>query len=311
MPDPVITIAMPFFNSAATLELAIRSLLNQSYDDFELLLCDDGSDDQSLAITRNFDDPRIICWSDGKRRRLAARLNECIDRARGFYFARMDADDIAYPDRLVHQLAFLVSHPEVDLCGASVMVFGKRGRPLWCFSPEKDHAGIVKSPLRGFPLWHPVWMGRVAWFRRWRYEESAWLAQDQELLLRSYQHSVFANLPWILLGYRKERISLRKLLRYKLLHIRYVRNQPGDRSAGQNLQLLLVSAARFAANCAAALAGSEQRLGHQAARQPAAAELAEWNALWMVLSTWYGAPSNELFAPASLRQGKDNNQGYL
>jgi hypothetical protein len=137
------------------------------------------------------------------------------------------------------------------------------------------------------------------------------LAQDQELLLRSYQHSVFANLPWILLGYRKERISLRKLLRYKLLHIHYVRNQPGDRSAGQNLQLLLVSAARFAANCAAALAGSEQRLGHQAARQPAAAELAEWNALWMVLSTWYGAPSNELFAPASLRQGKDNNQGYL
>ena len=107
MTNPVITIAMPFYNSAATLELAIRSLLNQSYGDFELLLCDDGSDDQGLAIARSFDDPRVICWSDGRRLRLAARLNECIDRARGRYLARMDADDIAYPDRLERQMAFL------------------------------------------------------------------------------------------------------------------------------------------------------------------------------------------------------------
>ena len=73
MTNPVITIAMPFFNSAATLELAIRSLLNQSYGDFELLLCDDGSDDQGLTIARSFRDPRVICWSDGRRLRLAAR----------------------------------------------------------------------------------------------------------------------------------------------------------------------------------------------------------------------------------------------
>ena len=57
MPNPVITIAMPFFNSAATLELAVRSLLNQSYGDFELLLCDDGSDDQGLAIAHSFRRP--------------------------------------------------------------------------------------------------------------------------------------------------------------------------------------------------------------------------------------------------------------
>src|ERR1700733_14082702 len=121
MTNPIITIAMPFYNSAATLELAIRSLLNQSYGNFELLLCDDGSDDQGFAIARSFDDPRLICWSDGRRLRLAARLNECIDRARGLYLARMDADDIAYPDRLARQLAFLGSHPDVDLCSAGIM----------------------------------------------------------------------------------------------------------------------------------------------------------------------------------------------
>jgi glycosyltransferase involved in cell wall biosynthesis len=89
MADPIITIAMPYYNSAATLELSIRSVLNQSYGDFELLLCDDGSDDLGLVVARSFDDPRVICWSDGRRLRLAARLNECIDRARGSYLASM------------------------------------------------------------------------------------------------------------------------------------------------------------------------------------------------------------------------------
>jgi glycosyltransferase involved in cell wall biosynthesis len=123
MADPIITIAMPFYNSAATLELSIRSLLNQSYGDFELLLCDDGSDDLGLVIARSFDDPRVICWSDGRRLRLAARLNECIDRARGSYLARMDADDIAYPYRLALQLAFLDQHAEVDLCSAGLLAY--------------------------------------------------------------------------------------------------------------------------------------------------------------------------------------------
>jgi glycosyltransferase involved in cell wall biosynthesis len=95
-PKPVVTVAMPLFNNAATLELSVRSLRNQSYGDFELLLCDDGSDDQGLAIAHSFNDPRVIWWSDRRRLGLAARLNECIDRARGPYLARMDAGDIAY-----------------------------------------------------------------------------------------------------------------------------------------------------------------------------------------------------------------------
>jgi glycosyltransferase involved in cell wall biosynthesis len=309
MTNPIITIAMPFYNSAATLELAIRSLLNQSYGNFELLLCDDGSDDQGLAIARSFDDPRLICWRDGRRLRLAARLNECIDRARGLYLARMDADDIAYPDRLARQLAYLGAHPEIDLCCAGAMVFGKCGQPLWRFSPAEEHAGITRAPFRGFPLWHPLWMGRIEWFRRWRYEESAWLAQDQELLLRSYRDSRFANLPQVLLGYRKERVSLRKLLHYKLLLIQYVCKEPGAASKSwQQLQLLAISAARFAANCVAQLDVFERRIGHQAAQMPTAGELTEWRNLWNLLSAWYGRPSNETFHPSSLRPTAPDEQ---
>jgi glycosyltransferase involved in cell wall biosynthesis len=305
MRNPVITIAMPFFNSAGTLELTVRSLLHQSYGDFELLLCDDGSDDQSLAIAHSFDDPRVICWSDGKRQRLAARLNQCVDRARGRYLARMDADDIAYPDRLRRQLTFLDTHPDIDLCSGGAMVFGKRGRPLWRFRPAEQHAEIVRSPFRGFPLWHPLWMGRIEWFRRWRYDERAWLAQDQELLLRSYRESSFANLPQVLLGYRKERVSLRKLFRYKTLHIQHVCSQTGaSLTSWQKLQLVVVSVARFAANCAAVLGGSERRIGHQAAQIPTAAERAEWHSLWVLLSAWYGRPVNETFLPSSVGVGR-------
>jgi glycosyltransferase involved in cell wall biosynthesis len=310
MPNPVITIAMPFYNSAATMELSIRSLLNQSYGDFELLLCDDGSDDRGLAIAQSFDDPRVVCWSDGRRLRLAARLNECIDRARGRYLARMDADDIAYPHRFAHQLAFLVTHAEVDLCSAGAMVFGKHGQPLWRFRPDREHAGITRSPFRGFPLWHPLWMGRIEWFRRWRYEESAWLAQDQELLLRSYRDSRFANLPDVLLGYRRERVTLKKLFHYKLLHIEYVCQQPGAVDSGwQKLQLLAISGARSAANCVGLLGGFECRLGHQAAKAPTAAELAEWRNLWNLLSAWYGRPSSETFRPSSLLHSAPDKQG--
>jgi glycosyltransferase involved in cell wall biosynthesis len=310
MPDPTITIAMPFYNSAATLELSIRSLLNQSYADFELLLCNDGSDDQGLAIAHSFDDPRLVCWSDGRRLRLAARLNECIDRARGRYLARMDADDIAYPDRLARQLTFLGANTDVDLCAAGAMVFGKHGRPLWRFGPALDHDAITRSPFRGFPLWHPLWMGHIEWFRRWRYEETAWLAQDQELLLRSYRLSRFANLPEVLLGYRRERVTFRKLFRYKLLHIEYVSRQPGIAGEGwQKLRLLAISGARLAANCVSLLGGLERRIGHQAAKAATVSELAEWQSVWHLLSKWYGRPSSETFVPSSLLPNPPREQG--
>jgi glycosyltransferase involved in cell wall biosynthesis len=284
MTTPYVTVAMPFYNSAATLEFAVRSILNQSYENFELLLCDDGSTDEGIEVARSFHDQRVVCWRDGRRRRLAARLNECIDRARGRYFARMDADDFAYPDRLALQLSFLDRHPEVDLCGGGAMVFRKDAQPLWRFRPEQEHKSITRSPFKGFPLWHPSWTGKIEWFRHWRYDESALLAQDQELLLRSYRNSEFANLPQILLAYRQEAVSLKKLLRYKVLFVRYACNQStGGPSDREKMLLVALTAARFAANCFAVLAGPERRLGRQGARAPSAAELVELRETWNML----------------------------
>jgi hypothetical protein len=105
-------------------------------------------------------------------------------------------------------------------------------------------------------------------------------------------------------------MTLKKLLRYKVLHIRYVCKQPGvSRGLWRKLQLVGVSAARFAANCVAVFAGFENRIGHQAARAPSAAELAEWRTLWNLLAAWYGRPSSETFRPASLLTPEKDRRG--
>jgi glycosyltransferase involved in cell wall biosynthesis len=207
---PLVTIALSMHNAGATIQCAIRSLLAQSFGDWELIVFDDGSSDDSAEIVRGFADPRIQVHSDGKRLALAARLNQAIDLARGAYFARMDADDIAYPDRIQRQIAFLQAHTEVDLVGSSMMVFTGDGVPVGLFPSRATHAEICARPFAGFYLAHPTWMGKSEWFRRWRYDTSSRKSQDQDLLLRSYSTSCFAGLPEPLVGYRQDALSLRK-----------------------------------------------------------------------------------------------------
>jgi glycosyltransferase involved in cell wall biosynthesis len=308
MPNPTISIAMPFFNSRSTLALAIRSMLQQSFEDFELLLCDDGSTDGSLEIARSFKDPRVIVWSDGGRRRLAARLNECIDRARGPYLARMDADDVAFPDRLRTQLRFLEQRAEVDLCGGQALVFGAKGTALWRFTPPVRHRAIVMQPYRGFPLWHPTWMGKTEWFRRWRYKETALLGQDQELLLRSYEQSCFANVPELVLGYRQEHVSIKKLARYKLLWTKFVfDHEGGSMPVHRRAAFITIQMARLGANCVAALGGPTRRLGRQGAEAPTPEQLEAWRALWSGLQAAESTSSelmhSQAFGTEALRSG--------
>ena len=89
-----ITIGIPFYNAEAYLADAIRSVFAQTYEDWELILIDDGSTDNSLAIARSVDDPRVRVYSDGKNKKLASRLNELTQLATYEFIARMDADDV-------------------------------------------------------------------------------------------------------------------------------------------------------------------------------------------------------------------------
>jgi glycosyltransferase involved in cell wall biosynthesis len=210
---PLITVALPAFNSGRTIGAAILSILRQSYGNFELLVMDDGSSEDTVRVAQSIEDPRIALVADGVHRGLPAQLNRAIDMARGKYFARMDADDIAYPSRFQRQVEFLNSHPDVDLLGSSMTIFRNDGSLLGTRRCPRTHAEICARPWHRFPMAHPTWMGRIEWFRANRYDEHAVRMEDRELLLRTYSTSHFANIPEALLAYREDSLSLRTLLR--------------------------------------------------------------------------------------------------
>src|SRR5579863_8480529 len=128
--EPLVSVALPAFNAERTIGQAIRSILLQTHRNWRLLLADDGSTDNTIAIARAFADPRIEILPSTGREGLSRRLNACIDRAQGSYLARMDADDVSYPARFEKQIAFLLAQPSVDLVGSQAMVFGIEGRPV-------------------------------------------------------------------------------------------------------------------------------------------------------------------------------------
>jgi glycosyltransferase involved in cell wall biosynthesis len=210
---PVVSIGMPVFNCEKTLAIAIRSILNQTYGNWQLLLMDDGSTDRTLEVARSFDDPRISVLSDHSHKGLVPRLNQAIEMSRGEYFARMDGDDVAYPERLERQTKYLEQHPEVDLLGCGMLVFKGDGVAVGSRSVPETHEEICQRPAAGFCIGHPTWMGRTAWFRAHPYDASAIHTEDQVLLLKSYLTSCFACLPKILCGYQEDRLVLRKILR--------------------------------------------------------------------------------------------------
>jgi len=212
MSDPLISIGMPVFNNAATLKESICSIIMQHYKNWELLIMDDGSTDESMEIASAFTDSRIKIVTDGENRGLAARMNQAVSMSRGELFARMDADDIAYPRRLLVQQAYLKEHPGVDLLGCGSLVFSKGRRSCGIRIYPEMHADICATPGSGLLLMHPTWMGKIDWFRQSTYNETLKKAQDQELLLRTFNHSVFANVPEILMAYREDQVGLKKTL---------------------------------------------------------------------------------------------------
>src|ERR1041384_3373929 len=116
MQKPKVTVIFPVFNGEKFLHLSIRSILNQTFRDFELLLIDDGSTDKTREIISGFEDARIRFLSNEKNEGLIFTLNLGIAEAHGEFLARMDADDIAFPERLQKQVDFLEANPGTGIC---------------------------------------------------------------------------------------------------------------------------------------------------------------------------------------------------
>lgn len=127
-----VSIIMGIYNCAKTLEEAIESILVQSYDDWELIMCDDGSTDDTFEVASKYMkkySSRIVLIKNEQNIGLAATLNHCLKYAKGKYIARMDADDICKRDRLKKELEYLTKHPEYAIIGCAYEFFDSNG--IW------------------------------------------------------------------------------------------------------------------------------------------------------------------------------------
>jgi glycosyltransferase involved in cell wall biosynthesis len=209
---PLVSVIMSMRNSAPTVGAAVRSVVLQRLRDWELIVIDNGSSDDSGAIVAGFDDARIRLVREDRTSFLAVRLNQAVALARGEFIARMDADDICFPERLAEQVARLREDPQLDLLCCAAVVFRSSGELVGEMPVRLCHQEIAERPFVGFPFPHPTWCGRASWFRENPYNAELGYAEDQDLLLRSFRHTRLGGLDRVLLAYRQDRLALNKLL---------------------------------------------------------------------------------------------------
>jgi glycosyltransferase involved in cell wall biosynthesis len=280
---PTLSVGLPVSDAEGTLATALTSIRCQTYADWELLVLDDFSEDasQGIALEIAEADPRVRVLAPRGPQGLVPRLNEGISAARGQYFARMDADDVAYPTRFEEQLKFLQGHPSVDVVGTSILVFRGDGIPRGVREAASAHDAICSRPRAGFKLFHPTWMGKIKWFRDYGYRTSARGWEDQELLFRAFRDSCFANLRKPLLGYREDRIPLRRATRARADYAKIViEYEAACGRYGHAIATVFEQTAKALAEITAIGLGLEDMLRNRAT--PATSDsLAEWRDIWL------------------------------
>lgn len=199
--SPLISIVMPCFNAARWLPEAISSLRSQTYRNFELIVIDDGSTDATPEILTSLlrNDPRVKVLRTPKNLGIVAALNRGLNEAQGEVVARMDADDIAKPERFRQQLYLLEAG--VDLCGSWFTEFGL-GVSRTVRWPHRE-AAVRAAMLFQNALCHPTVMARRAVFENLRYREDYNLAEDYDLFGRACTDFHVANVPEALVRYRR------------------------------------------------------------------------------------------------------------
>ena len=274
---PIVTIGMPSYNCRHTIAYSIASILNQTFEDWELIVYDDGSTDGTVLTARRFRDPRIRIIETGRNRGLGSSLNSIVADCKTKFFARMDADDIAYSGRLQEQVKYFEAHPDVDLLGGSMMVFRSGGEALGLRRADETHEQICAHPMTGISMAHPTWMGRTAWFRRNPYRADAIRMEDWELLLRTYRTSKFANVSRAVLGYREDSLSITKIFAARRNICRTVLAYAGDNSAPRaGLKSVMGQLARFTLDVTAVGTGLNHRLLRHRVPPFTTTDLVQW-----------------------------------
>ncbi len=206
-PPPRVSVILPTYNGEKYLGLAVRSVLRQTFGDFELLVLDDGSTDTTPRILQRLaasdERMRVISLPHGG---IVAALREGVRQARANLIARMDGDDICLPERFARQVEYLDAHPEVVVLGTNWVGIDPAGRPFWRSRKFVTESAAIRASIeRGTnPMLHPSVMFRPAAYERtggYRFREDSF--EDHDLWKRLIAEGEFANLPEVLTLYRR------------------------------------------------------------------------------------------------------------
>jgi glycosyltransferase involved in cell wall biosynthesis len=201
----LVSIVMPVFNAAAYVNEAIQSILDQTHSFFELIIINDGSTDATTEIINGFSDHRIRLYSNETNRGIVYSLNLGIEKSNGKYIARMDADDIAFNNRIEKQVQFLEANPEVILLGSGIIELNQEAvvasRPNQITTDEQ----IKINLLTNVSFYHPTVMIRSSVLKEnplLRYDPNQPHIEDYDFWIKLIPFGKFANIQEPLLYYR-------------------------------------------------------------------------------------------------------------
>lgn len=205
---PTVSVLMAVYNGASYLRSAIESMLHQTFTDFEFIIINDASTDESEAIILSYTDERICYHKNESNLQLPASLNKGLALAKGKYIARMDADDISLSHRLHTQFNYMEAHPEIGICGSWGKIIGNNEGKIWRYPTE--HEEIKTMLFFRNCLIHPTVFMRRSILKRFnlKYDEQLLRAQDWQLWIDATKHTLIANLPEVLLLYRQHNQNL-------------------------------------------------------------------------------------------------------
>ncbi len=200
---------MPVYNASSFLSEAIKSILNQTFKNFELIILNDGSLDRSKDIILSFFDSRIKYIENETNLGLIKTLNKGIELCSGKYIIRMDADDICEPQRIEKQIRFLESHPDIGLCGTWAHVINDKGDITGKIVNQTSPPFLSVSLLFTVPLIHPSVCFKASVLKEHQYHEVP-IAEDFDLWCRLDKETKMANIPEYQFLYRWHNTNISK-----------------------------------------------------------------------------------------------------
>lgn len=198
---PLVSVILPVYNGGRFLEAALESLRDQTYTNFEVIVINDGSNDNSMEIIETFHMPNMRIFSQ-QNQGLPATLNRGIKLALGEYIARMDQDDVSDPDRLEMQAKYLMLHPDIGVVGTGYKLIDTAGKILGIRQPPCSPQQVERMLFVGNPLVHGSVMFRKEMIEQFGYYSERETLEDYHLWSRLAGNVKMVNLPNVLYSYR-------------------------------------------------------------------------------------------------------------